>query len=197
MKVTLNGIQLTDAYVEKHFRDRRGRFARSMFKIRRFFVQLFFWSLILSIPCATYELGAYMNDLKHVEAATVTQDTLQVKINQLEDTVLDQIKLGESKQLTENDALITFDPSKKSNTENIPSIGLYQFKVGTVIAYEKKLYNKDVTPLEAVTIALDEQQSRQLAKDIIFKDNGIDNWYNTANAFGLRQQITIINELQK
>ncbi len=195
MKITLNGIQLTDAQVERDFRDRKGRFARAKFKIRRFFVQLFFWIIIISIPYGTYQIGAYVNDLKHVEAEVIAQDTLATKIDQLKENVLDQVKKGESMNLKEKDALITFDPSKNSN-KDIASIGLFQFKIGTVIGYYKQLYGKTITPLEAVQIALDEQQARQLAKDIIFKDDGIGNWYNTMNRYGLREQIKIIKLLE-
>ncbi len=195
-KYKVNGRRVSEAHIEKNYRDRKGRFARVGFKIKRFCKQVLFWAIIISIPYGTYQIGAYVNDLKHVEAEVIAQDTLANKIDQLKENVLDQVKKGESMNLKEKDALITFDPSKNSN-KDIASIGLFQFKIGTVIGYYKQLYGKTITPLEAVQIALDEQQARQLAKDIIFKDDGIGNWYNTANKFGLREQIKIIKQLEK
>lgn len=52
------------------------------------------------------------------------------------------------------------------------SWGRYQFKVPTVQFYSKKLYGKEVSQIDAMLIALDEQKAEALAYDIIIKVEG-------------------------
>jgi hypothetical protein len=84
------------------------------------------------------------------------------------------------------------------DTNNKMSIGPMMFQVATVIHYEQFLYGKTVTPLEATTIALDEQTAKALAQDIMFKDaKGVANWWNCMNKTGVDSKIEVIKELEK
>jgi len=100
----------------------------------------------------------------------------------------------------ENGDIVTYDPPKGSYKckEDFASFGKYQFKVCTVTGYYKKLYKQDITRKEAVLIALDETKAEKLARDIIFtQSGGINNWYNTANKYNLREQLAIIKTLEQ
>jgi hypothetical protein len=120
-------------------------------------------------------------------------DNLDTKIVELKGEVLDTLRSCESRGGKESDGLITFDSNKQA------SIGTYQFQKDTVIRYYKALYGKDITGKEAVMIALDDSQSRQLANDIIFSNDakGIGNWYNCENKNNLSDNIKWINKISK
>jgi len=137
-----------------------------------------------------------INDTQYFEA----KDTLKLKIRELKDNILDRLKSCESSEAKESDALIIFDSNR------VPSIGNYMFQRLTVIGYYKKLYNRDITMLEATLIALDEKKARQLADDIIFEKNpenkvnefaGINNWENCKYKIGLEEDIRWINKISK
>lgn len=77
------------------------------------------------------------------------------------------------------------------------SWGVMQFKLTTVMHYYDVLYGKQITEKEALLIALDDDQARALASDIIFKvEGGVWNWSaanNDANYFSY--QIPFIRTL--
>jgi len=79
----------------------------------------------------------------------------------------------------------------------VPSFGSYQFKKSTVQFYYKELYNKDITGLEAINIALSDEKAGELASDIIFKENALNNWYNCTKKHNLQGKLDIINLLLK
>lgn len=57
------------------------------------------------------------------------------------------------------------------------SWGVMQFKLTTVMHYYDVLYGKKITEKEALTIALDDDKARALARDIIFDvEGGVWNW---------------------
>ena len=128
---------------------------------------------------------------------TVILDNLVSKVNELKGGLMSELKACESNGLKESDGLITFDPHPTNKKVQKASIGLYQFKVSTVQFYYKELYNKDITGLEAVQIALSEEKSSELASDIIFKKQALNNWYNCTKAHGLQNKLDIINLLLK
>jgi len=72
------------------------------------------------------------------------------------------------------------------------------FQVATVQHYEKLLYGKDVTALEATEIALNEQEAKALAEKIMFEDaKGVKNWWNRMNKTQVAPKIEVIKELEK
>jgi hypothetical protein len=100
---------------------------------------------------------------------------------------------------TDNDGLITFDPSESGNKKvEIPSIGLYQFKKATVIAYVARLDNKKISGKEAVLLAIDETSARELASRIIFEtQGGIYNWLNCSKTNDIVKKVEFIKKLSK
>jgi hypothetical protein len=63
--------------------------------------------------------------------------------------------------------------------------------------YEKKLYGTDISPKQAVIIALDDSQTAQLASDIIFKADGLSNWLNCATKLGLAADVKAIKHIER
>lgn len=123
--------------------------------------------------------------------ATVT-DSMPAQVEKLKAEVVSVIASCEVPGYKETQAPIILDSNNKM------SIGPMMFQVATVIHYEKLLYGKDVTALEATTIALDATQAKALATDIMFKDaKGVGNWYNCANKTGVKAKIEVIKELEK
>ena len=67
-----------------------------------------------------------------------------------------------------------------------------------MIQYYKTLCGKDITPKDAVLIALDTPKAAALAKDILFTaKDGWRNWYNCATKLSLPAEIAIIQKLNK
>lgn len=126
------------------------------------------------------------------EAKVVTIDNLTVKIDELKHNVVTGIQHCESQGHDEDEGIIIFD------TNNKASVGTLQFQKSTVVSYYKKFYGKDITPKNAVIIALDNQQAEQLAYDIVFKEkDGWKNWYNCGRKTNVEGQLAIINNLEK
>lgn len=121
----------------------------------------------------------------------VMVDNLGMKINQLKGEMLASLKNCESAGHKESDGIIIFDSNNRA------SIGSYQFQKKTVQHYMKTLYNVEITPKEAVLIALDDEKAGNLASDIIFKtDKGLTNWINCSNKLGLVTQLKMIKKLE-
>lgn len=120
-----------------------------------------------------------------------TIDTTPVKIEALKQEVVTSIEGCETPNMTADDAPIILD------TNNQMSIGPLMFQIKTIQEYEQKIYGKTVTRKDAVEIALDATQSAQLAEDIIFKEGGINNWYNCNQKLALSPKIAVIEELEK
>jgi len=155
--------------------------------------------IILLIGTACYFIGAKLNKevVYKVEEKRVVLDNLTEKVNELKGSLVRDLKQCESGGLKESDGLVTFDPHPTKKSVQIPSFGLYQFKKSTVQFYYKKFYNKEVTGLEAINIALSEEKSSELVSEIIFRDSALSNWYNCSKKLGLEGRLNIIKELQK
>jgi len=145
-----------------------------------------------------YYYGTTKSEIEYRQVKeTVILDNLVSKVNELKGGLMSELKACESNGLKESDGLITFDPHPTNKKVQKASIGLYQFKVSTVQFYYKELYGKDITGLEAVKIALSEEKSSELASDIVFKKQALNNWYNCTKAHGLQGKLDIINLLLK
>lgn len=165
-------------------------------KVRNFFKQVIKWMVIIAILAGIiqYFRWAYPMTVVNVRETITQVDTLTPKINELKDEVLDLLKECESGGASEETGLVVFDSNK------VASLGQYQFQKATVVAYYKKLYNKDITGKEALMIALDSDQARKLASDIIFtttNDKGVNNWYNCTKKQGLESKVAFINKISK
>ena len=164
---------------------------------KRFFKKLCWFALIAFVLFATYELGGMLNKQIEYQDKVVEIDNLSKKVAQMKEQILDLIKKGESGTATEDYALISFDPDSKKQEINKASIGLYQWKITTIQYYYRTLYGKTLTNKQAVLVALDEKQSRDLARDVVFKAQGLKNWTNTANKFNLSDKLEVIKSLEK
>jgi len=192
IKVTWNGERLRDIYPHAT------RMQVFKYKVRRFIQRALFimkWGfLALGFLLMAFWIGGYVYSSEKImfQDREVLVDTLSTKIEQLKSTVLDDLKSCETSNIDESAGIVKFDSNK------VASIGSYQFQVKTIQHYYKSLYNREITGKEAVLIALDDAEARQLAEDIIFKDSkGIENWYNCANRKSLRSKIDIVKQLEK
>jgi len=169
----------------KRVRDNKGMFKK---KVKGLLKVMFFGSMIY----VAFIAGRYIAPTEQIVNVVKAEDTLQIKIQELKNSVLDDLKKGESSNAPEDDALIILD------TNNKASIGSYQFQIDTVVFYNKKIYRKDITRKQAVLISLDDKKARHLADDIIFKtQGGIFNWKLTSKKYDLVSRVTIIKELEK
>lgn len=155
--------------------------------------------LVIVIGVVAYFGGAKFSKevvYRQVEKEVIL-DNLTGKVNQLKGELVKELRQCESQGYKESDGLVTWDPNPKNKKVQIASFGLYQFKVSTVQFYYKKFYNKDVTGLEAIQIALSEEKSGELASEVIFRDGALGNWYNCTKAKGLQSKLDVINTLLK
>lgn len=153
--------------------------------------------LIILALGGVYLLGGKLNKQIEYKYQEVILDNLTAKINELKGKLVSDLKQCESGGVSEDTALITFDPHPTKKNVQIASLGNYQFKVSTIQFYYNKFYSQDLTNKEAVLIALDDEKAGKLASDIIFRDGSLGNWYNCSKKMGLENQLKIIRELEK
>jgi hypothetical protein len=118
-------------------------------------------------------------------------DLAPKKIAELKKDVVVRLMRCEGGRFSESDGIIIFDTNKEA------SIGRAQFQRKTVIYYYKKLYGQDITPKEAIMIALDDAKAAKLAEDIIFEADGLKNWLNCANKLGLAADVQVIRSIEQ
>jgi len=119
-------------------------------------------------------------------------DYTPAKIEELKMDVVDRLASQcESKGAKDPDGLIVFDSNK------VASLGRLQFQVKTVIEYYKQLYGKKIDGAEAIAIATNKEKAYALAKDIIFKSDGLGNWYNCGIKLQLASEIAVLKKLSK
>jgi len=185
-------IYHNDKQINTEYQKQKNKIIRKQ-KLRRLKHRIIFIGIVAGAVIVLGNILAYTNPQIRtvIETKTITIDNLQDKIIELQDEVVSTIKSCESKGVSEEDALIIFDSNKKA------SIGNFQFQVATVQFYYKKLYNRVITPKEAVLIALDTAKAQELAKDIVFKgSNKANDWYNCSKKFNIDSKLDIINKLQ-
>ncbi len=114
----------------------------------------------------------------------------QIKAKQ--DALLDKLSLGcEVKGSKEPDGVLLLD------SNNQMSIGRFQFQITTVQHYVKKFEGKSISRHDAIVLALDSTEAKELARQIVFKDNGLNNWYNCTVAHQLQSERDAIIKLMK
>ena len=182
-RVYVNGKRFNDIYVGKTnwqvFRYRVGRFFRRLLVLSTFAAIIFF---SLQIGRHSYPVT------KFVQA----EDTMAAKVETMKWELVHNIQTHEAAGHTEDDGIIIFDTNKEM------SIGTYQYQKKTVIYYYKSLYGKDITPKEAVLIALDDEKAEQLTYDVLFKtEKGWSNWFNASKKYDIPAKIAVIKELEK
>lgn len=197
VKVTINGRRQSNIDLHRTFMGRVG------YNIKRGTYWLLKWTIItgtIGTACVllwskgdTFSWSRGVKELTNIPQA-LTKPTLEAKIDELKDKIVEDIRNCERSKYSENDGIIIFDSNEEA------SIGTFQFQRKTVIHYYKTLYQKTITPKEAILISLDEPKARSLVKDIIFKDSkGWRNWYNCGikKEISAEQRVKIIKELEQ
>ena len=137
-----------------------------------------------------------------VDPSALASQMFEKKVSVLRSEVIDTIETCESGKVGGNYGLIVFD----SNNE--ASVAGMQYQRKTVITYVKKFYQKEIGAQEAIALAIDRTQARELADHIIFEEDAWKdkdgrwhgswaNWFNCSSDNNLRQRVDIIKELMK
>lgn len=185
MKIYVNGKRSN-----KLERDYEGKFTSFKRRVKNFFRMVMIGAGILTASFILIVLGGYVNPAIKYQTTIAEKDNLTPKVNDIKDKIISDIQSCESVGHKESDGIIIFDSNKEA------SIGTLQFQRKTVQHYYKTLYGQDITPKEAILIALDDDKAEALAKDIIFKDSkGWKNWFNCGTKTNTETKLKVINEL--
>jgi hypothetical protein len=128
----------------------------------------------------------------------VPRDTLSVKIEELQNEVLDILRECESPGFVESDGLVTYDNNSKGTLkgEDVFSYGAYQWKVKTVKHFVQKRDGKIINTKDAIGLALSVDSARALAKYAIFEtEGGVYHWENCAIKRDLVRKVSFIKKL--
>jgi hypothetical protein len=171
----------TKDMVNRQNRDCKGRFSKS-----RFWLYL---CIIIFILSAIY-VGANWRKTEYISVPVdkvIVKDTASEIIEKEKNDILDTLELCESSGDANS---INWDDNGVG--KNRASFGAYMFKVGTI-----QTFKKDLTDFQAIMLASDKAQSRELARYIIFETNGgIHNWTNCMNKYGLFERVSFIKQLE-
>lgn len=164
-------------------------------KFRKFIIRVFILLIAISVIAGLVHLYITTHPVIRTVTNTVTIDyskeMFASKIESLEKSLVEQIRKCESAGHKESDGLIVFD------SNHVASIGTLQFQVKTVIYYYRTLYQRSITGKEAIVIALDDNLSGSLAKDILFSSPNLANdWANCANKLSINDQIIAIKKIK-
>lgn len=186
IKVFWNGKPLRDIYPHAT------KFQMFKFHLKRGIRKVLIMASLCGLIYVGIQIGQKQPEIYTAQAREIFVDNLSVKVEELKEDLLTDLKRCESLGHKESDGIIIFD----SNGE--PSIGQFQFQRKTVIHYYNTLYKKTITKKEAVEIAIDEKKAHDLAYDIWFKSGtGAKEWVNCNKSKGLTTQLNLINKLEK
>lgn len=121
-------------------------------------------------------------------------DTLQGKIDSLQNEVVEYLALHENKT---NVPCVPDDNRDHSlPLKDKVSCGVMQFKIGTIQHYYSVLKLGTISDQDAVILAIDPVRAKALAKRVIFETTGgIYNW--TTATPEIIQKVAIVKELMK
>lgn len=160
-------------------RDSKGRFKNKAFTI---VTSLLGIALVFSV---TYN-SQVKTEVQYVDKVVVLDTTKQI-IEKEKADILDVLRGCESKG---NPNAIVWEDNGLG--KNRASFGAYMFKVGTIQTYVKGL-----TDFQAIALASDEGESRKLAQQIIFEnEGGIYNWKNCMVKHNLLARVNFVKDLE-
>jgi len=166
--------------INKQNRDSKGKFAKSKVK---------WYLLAVIIIMALTAVGANWKSTEYVNVPVekiVIKDTAKEIIEKEKNDILDTLEMCESGG--DANAIVWVDGGSGKNTA---SFGAYMFKVGTVEQFKTEL-----TDFQAIALASDRNQSRELARYIIFEtEGGIWNWKICSQKYGLVERVSFIKSL--
>ena len=154
-------------------------------------------TLLISLIGAGFLYGKF-GHTDEVFADTITIDSFDKRVEKLKDEVVNKIAQCESKNAPQDMAIVKYDNNSRGTLtgKNVASIGVMQFKIGTVQHFYKELYGKDISNYEATLIALDNDEAKKLAKEAIFGIKGAVFHWTCAND-EIIGEVTIIKKLIK
>lgn len=141
-----------------------------------------------------------------------TREKIEARLASLKVEILATMRAGETsnKTIEAGQLFYTNDPKRSDRPKcaviggkrdlNCDSWGAYQFKIPTVQLYYQKLYNQNISQVDAMLVALDIIKAEALAYDIVIKEKGgiKSNWENTyyANEDFFETAITQVRTLE-
>lgn len=191
VRVYYNGKRQKDMY--QHLT----KFGVFKLKVKRFIKTVFVLTVWLGVIFGIVMIAREFYPKVEYKDKEVIVDNLSEKIEELKWDVVNKVWDKERAGKLEKDALITWDPNPNNPKVEIASIGTCQFKIPTIIYYEKKLYNVDMNRYDATMLALSDSKCKDLMYDIIHKDPiGWQNWLNSCKKVDCKGRLAIINDLQ-
>lgn len=154
-------------------------------------------SMCVGALIGSYKIGDMNTSTVFVNAEDRSQDIFSAKVEKLKDEVIEEIAKCESKNASQDLALVTYDNNSRGTLtgKHIASIGVMQFKVGTVQDFYKILHKSTLTNYEATMLALDNKKAKDFAKESIFKIQGaLWHWSCATEEMGVR--VTMIKSLE-
>lgn len=192
IKVFWNGQRLKDIYPHA---TRWQVFKYRVYMAVRRLVQVV---AIVAVLVGSGWLGATFYPETVLAIHEVKINTLPERLDQIKDDVVLRLEQCESGGAREPEALITYDPDKSGKKGNIASLGSLQFKVHTVQHYISKFDGRALSQVDAIKIATDRNEARELAKRVIFEEEGgVFNWANCAKKLNLVPEIEVIKKLSQ
>ncbi len=190
----------------RRLRDKQDKFKKNL-KPFLFKSLLVFIGVVVFVTSTLYIKTQPIEYTKAQESGKEKIDSKIIAIMKAD--VVKMVRYSEvNRELEQGELFYTNDPhssiSKKCNKVggkrgiSCDSWGVLQFKIPTVQFYYKKLYDKELTEMEAMLVALDEKKASKLAEDIIFKvDGGVWEWAGAQkNKAYLSKQIPFIRDIE-
>lgn len=153
-------------------------------------------SLLLSLIGAGFLYGKFgQTEVVFADSIKVV-DSFPKKVEKLKDDVVNKIAQCESRNAPQDIAIVKYDNNSRGTLtgKNVASIGVMQWKVGTVQHFWKELYGEDISNYEATLIALDNDKAKKLAKEAIFGVKGAVFHWTCAND-EIVAEVTLIKKL--
>jgi hypothetical protein len=116
-------------------------------------------------------------------------ENFEAKIAKAQNIVIDEIASCETPGIKEPDAAIVLD----SNNEM--SIGSWQWQIKSIQHYVKERDGRDITRVEAINLATNHEQARELVRYVLFTDSAWDNWLNCSTKLDIGTQVELINKI--
>lgn len=195
VKVSINGERQKDMF------QYMTSWQSFVYRVKSFFRNLFIGIILVSIIGLIVYVSriVYPVTVYEIKKEVVQDKSLENKISELENKLVEDIFIKESGGNTEDDALITFDPNPKDSRIEKASVGGCQFKIPTMQEQYIKYYGVQLTRKEAVMIALDDMKCKEVMHKTIFAEQyGWQKWYTTCTQkIDCKARLAVISELKK
>ncbi len=120
---------------------------------------------------------------------TFAGENFEAKITKAQNIVIDEIASCETPGIKEPDATIVL------HSNNEMSIGSWQWQTKSIQHYVKERDDKDITRVEAINLATNHEQAKELVRYVLFTDSAWDDWLNCSTKLDIGTQIKLINRI--